>query len=355
MRTSYSRLMSYLQCGEFYRHRYIAGTPYEPIMEEALIQGVLTHAGLETILRGEETDREKILYQILEEWLKKDCRLEFDEQELEGIYSFSLILARLFYRASGRYRNEYEEAIRNKDGSVPKDLRNYPPASWVQIFRENPDWAEMRQNLDNWASSQQELFTRTSFSFIVGKCFDWVLHFRYPENFEETLLVEYEFSPLKEDRDLVPFGNVYFNGKIDWAYRTKEGELVICDHKTSSQPPQPQDVAHSPQLLIYSYAIWKLCGAWPEKVGIHHVPSGMYILQDVDKECALRVRDYLLDLQYAAEAGKFHRRLPTEYGTPCIKRDYKSQEVVKLCPFLEYCWPEYSAMLTGLSSLDGRL
>jgi hypothetical protein len=344
--------MSYLQCGEYYRHRYVVNTPYEPVLEEALLQGTFTHSGLEQILKGQEPDREVILYEILRGWLARDCRLQVEESEYEAIYGFGLVLAKLFYRASGRYRGEYEEPIRNKDGSIPKDLRNYPPASWSQIFKENPDWALMRLNLDNWASAQQELFTKVSFSFMVGKCFDWILHFRYPDDFEETLLVEYEFSPIGEDRDLVPFGSIYFNGKIDWAYRNKQGELVICDHKTNNQPPQPQDVAHSPQLLMYSYAVYRICGAWPELVCIHHVPSGQYCAQRVDKDCVWRVLDYLLEVHQSAEAGHYTKRLPTEYGSPCIKRDYRTQEVIKLCPFLEHCWPEYKQMLMGLSYLN---
>ena len=352
MRTSYSRLMAFLQCGEFYRHRYVLNTPHEQVLEEALLQGVLTHAGLEQILKHPQREREVILYEILPEWLRRDCRLDCTDEEVETIYSFALILARLFYRASARYRGEYEEPIRNKDGSIPKDLRNYPPASWVQVFKDNPEWAELRQNLDNWASSQQALFTRVSFSFLVGKCFDWILHFRYPEDFVETILVEYEFSPPERDEDLVPFGDGYFNGKIDWAYKNDRGELVVCDHKTSSNPPLPEDVVHSPQLLMYCYALHCLFGGWPERICIHHVPTGQFLVHPVDVAMVYRVRDYLWEIHQATQQQRFYRRLPTEYNSPCLRRDYRTQELVKTCPFLSYCWPEYAAKLATIPFLD---
>ena len=353
MRTSYSRLMTFLQCGEFYRHRYLLGTPYEQVLEEALLQGNLTHRGLEELLLHPERERQDILYEVLQDWLTKDCQLNCGSEEAEGIYEFGLILATFFYRASCRYQGEYGEAIRNKDGSVPKDLRNYPPASWAQIFKENRELAELRQSLDNWASSQQAVFSKCSFSFMVGKCFDWVLHFRYPDDFEETLMVEYEFSPMDRDERLVPFGSeLYLNGKIDWAYKNVAGELVVCDHKTSSHPPQPQDVAHSPQLLMYSYAIWQIYGRWPEKICIHHVPTGQFFMHPVEPETAMQVYKYLLELQKSVESGQFHRRLPTEYNSPCLRRDYRTQELVKVCPFLQHCWPTYAEKLETLSYLN---
>lgn len=354
-RTSYSRLQSYSSCGEYYRHHYIEKTPCVPVPEEALLAGTLTHAGLETILKEPTKDRLEVLASLLPEWLDKECHLPTDG--LDQIIEFGVGFSELLYKASARYRGEDGPSIRNKDGSVPQNLKNYPPASWTQALRERPALSNLRQSLDIWASSYEPAFANFSFAHMLANCFDWVLHFQLPEWYQETLAVEMEFSP-RSGGDEVPLPgheDVLFNGKIDWVFKTTQEEVVICDHKTGSSAPCIQDVKHSAQLALYTYALHHLYGMYAHKVCIHHVPSGQFIVADVDQEVVAAVKQHFGDLQAQIEKQNFTRKLPTEYGSPCLRRDYRSGVVVKTCPYLAHCWPLYADNLASQEYLDREL
>lgn len=350
MRLSYSRLLAYLQCGEYYRHYYVARTPVQFPLEEALVQGTLAHAGLELVLRQPERAREEVIAEVLGPWLIRDCQLDVTGVDVAALTEFALAFGRLIYRTSGRYRGEYGEPIRNRDGSVPRDLLNYPPSSWGQALRERPELCQLRLQWDNWAGQGQPLFKRVSFSYLVGRVVDWILHFRYPEDYDRTLLVEYEFSPEEENEDQVYVTeDCRLNGKIDWVYANRAGEIVVCDHKTSSQPPSQSDVAHSPQLVLYAYAVRQVFGVWPHHLAIHHVPTGRFLVMPLDVGVADQVLAYVQQAWGEIAKGVYRRRLPTEYATPCIKRDYRTGVVVNRCPYLAHCWPKYYELL----SLEG--
>lgn len=355
MRISYSRVASYLQCGEYYRHYYLLHTPAETPLDESLLQGVLTHAGLERVLLQPEQSRARVLAEVLPRWLVEDCRLPVADLDVAALWEFGVAFGKLLYRASSRYRGEYGEAIRNKDGSTPKDLRNYPPGSWGRALAEQGDLSQLRLHWDNWAAAAQPFFQSTSFSFLLGRCCDWVLHFRYPDEHRQTLLVEYEFSPPDSDEQQVYLaGDVALNGRIDWVFLRDDDRLVVCDHKTSSQPPAAADVFHSPQLAVYAFAVHRLFGVWPDLVAIHHVPSGTYHYQAVDPGVVEQVLDYVVAAYRQMEQGTFRRRLPTEYSTPCVRRDYRTGLVVKTCPYLAHCWPSYYQALQVEGGVDGR-
>jgi hypothetical protein len=123
--------------------------------------------------------------------------------------------------------------------------------------------------------------------------------------------------------------------------RSKDGSTIILDHKTSKKKPSSIDVLHHPQLNLYGYCYHEIYGIWPEVIGIHHLVSGECVLAELDREICSSIVEYYTDLQKKAMTPRYVRHMPTEYNSPCVKRDWRSETIEEICPYLDRCWPTY--------------
>jgi PD-(D/E)XK nuclease superfamily len=346
---SFSRLSCYCECPAKYNNRYVNKLPLSQPLESYFLKGTLAHRCIEEYLNGAEKD--DAIQVILPDWLLTNCLLplETDEQP-EGInpdelLTYALPVAKLLQRCSPGYVGT--DAIRNNDGTAPKDPLAYPPAAFKQELA-LLGLGHLKNQLDGLAAEICLPFRRFSLCETTALALSYVLGFQIPSYVEETIGVEYDLSQTPvlyqaaNERD----PDTYWNGQIDWIFQTKKGEIVICDHKTEKKKPSGLDVTFHSQLNIYAYLYYEQTGKMPDFLGINHLPSNCLVLARVNLDVVYQNYKHWesVKARIASDRAKdnFVRRLPTEYNSPCAKRDWKSGELSSVCPYITNCWPKYS-------------
>jgi RecB family exonuclease len=336
--TSFSRLEAYQKCSEFYRLKYVDKLPTAQQFYEVMEVGSMTHEVLEQVLdpKSEYTpsQTEEVFALLLPIWIDK-YSLELD---VVKVYKIIKAVGLLLYQASGRYQGT--DPIRNNDGSVPSNVLTYPPKSWTQAVKDS-GISQARLELDNVAGNQNNIFKHTSFSYFLGKVFSYVTDFRLPSWYGETLAVELPVSTTDKNQVKLPDKELSFNAYIDLVFRSKDGKLIIADHKTSAAKPTPESVIHHPQLNLYGVLYRELYGEAPFAIAIHHVKSGEFILAQFDEGIARETMQHLLKIIDLTEKEAFVKKHPGDFNTPCFKKDYRSGVITEVCPYLEKCWQTY--------------
>lgn len=349
MLTSFSRLELFLCCPQKYKLRYIDGTPHKKEINEHLMLGTLVHGVLEEILDPEtslEAGEAFALY--LGTWMN-EVGLPADLQQ--DLLDFAPDYARLLQRASPEYFAA--DSIRNKDGSPPRDLQNFPPGSWTAALRAQK-LSTKKMDIDNAGSTACALFRDISLAHLVGTAFYMSVHFVLPEWFAETLAVEKGISdPGRGKKNATLKDPVLFPGSetlhlqayLDWVVKTTDGRIAIIDHKTSKKAPTEAEVVHHPQLNLYAWLWYKFTGRFPELIGIHHLASHSFVMVNLETEALQGVLRNTMEVQSAIDSGIFPKRYPGAYNSPCLSRDYRSGEVKEVCSFVSLCWPSFAASL----------
>lgn len=340
--TSISRLDVYAQCSERYRLKYVAKVPTEETTERALVLGSAVHNIFELFLTNEEDYTIKDCYNFEVKTLAS--QLKIDMIDINLMEYVGTELGELLFRASSRYHNK-EKQIRNKDGSVPQDVINFPPASWTAALRQHPDINDFRLMLDNQAANCNPFFVQESCSYLLGQIYSWVKGFKL-WSWAELVGVEMPLSTT--DLNRVNFPNsetLALNGFIDLVVDMPGRGIVLIDHKTQKAKPLPIDVQHHMQLNLYAYAYEKVYGRKVMGIGIHHVPSGEVVLAEVDPEIQTNVINHLVGIQTKIDQEVWQKCYPLDFNAPCMRRDYKTKEVKSVCPYFGRCWPTYANFL----------
>lgn len=340
MHTSFTRLTTYQSCPRKYRYRYIDKLAAPPTYERHFLKGRLVHAMLELRLNPENPlPIEDILVATIPPWIRS-CGLDLDLESQEELLNVCLHLAHYLYRASSRAR---KDPIRNNDGSVPKDLLSYPPRAFTSALEE----ANLLEPIHYWntrIAHLQPQLTAHNFVFLLAECLDLAIHYQLPGIFSRTIAVEYEISPVGKQGPVVFFpGSDYllFNARIDWIFEDHQGNLYLVDHKTSREPYTPEMVAQHPQLLTYAYLYHKITDRWPDYIAINDLPSGQLVYTQIYPQHLLNTIEYLKEIQSAIEKNEFPRRHPQDFNSPCVTFNYRSKNVMSICPYLNHCWPEF--------------
>jgi hypothetical protein len=345
--TSYSQLGDYKKCPRLYQHKHVEGLSFEERKERHFLLGTLVHRTLELFVGEPDLyDKENAFYLSFQEFLLGEAGFELDQPEefLEVARKYSELLTRASARDIGPNR------IRNRDGSVPKNLSKYPPSSWTTAVSKSGIRGKLSQ-WDNLAALEgDEIFSRESFCLLIAEAMSLIESVSVPDLLERNLASELGVSLKTDDGD---FHNpVFFPGSkelllkcyIDNVSMDAHGRVWIIDYKTSKQKPEPHDVMHMPQLLLYSYAYQQLENLWPSIVAIWHLPTAQIVAAPLDKDVLWQVLAEVQDTQQKIDSGIFPRCNPTDYGSPCVRRDYVTQEVFS-CPYLGRCWPRYAEAL----------
>jgi hypothetical protein len=337
-----------MQCGELYNNKYVRKEKALEVFNEAFVIGRYVHSVLEMVLdpKTEVTNSQEAFVLILPQLIKEYGLEEISEDDILKVASE---LGELLYKASSRYCGK--DAIRNKDGSVPNNVKEYPPQAWTSALK-NCGVSSNRYALDNMAASCNGVFTEVSLSYLVADIYSYVVNFKSPD-WAETIAVEVGFSTDNTNRVLFPGAKeLSVNGYIDWIIKIKENDaLIILDHKTESTKPLAHDVMHHAQLNIYAKIYAEHYGKLPDGIGIHHVPSGEIVLAEVDPTVQNQIVEYFQLIQHSIEAGLFTKRHPKDFNSPCAKFDYKSGKLKSICPYLHKCWPTYVECLTAAGEL----
>jgi hypothetical protein len=347
---SYSRLSTFTECPAKFYHRYVNKPEglYVPL-EDYFLKGTLAHNCVEEFLKtgGAKDD---ILEMLIPEWLVESCgfsteSIHMNTKDLDGLQfidvdsltKYAKVYGYLLHRASSVYKGT--DAIRNADGSVPKDPAKFPPKR-MSAEIERHGLYEIKMALDNLASLINPEFRRISLCNTAGLAAACFYNFYIPDWVEEITGIEYTSEKKiswDTDKEWAWF--------VDFSYKTKDGHTVISDHKTGKDTPSGLDVAFHSQLNMYAYLWTEDTGKPPDYIAINHLPSGEVVVAAVDLKVVYDTFTHFQDIQKAInlahENNCWPTKMPTEYGTPCIKRDWKSKQVTSVCPYLQLCHPRY--------------
>lgn len=350
--TSYSRLTSYPKCPTKYNYTYenkILDNLIETV-EESLITGTLAHSLLEDYLNSEERGdvaKDKCVDKVVTKWLQESCKLVPREEngfilaeiDLNSIKHYIKEIGRLYRRGGRGY--EGEDAIRNGDNSVPKDMIKHPPAALKKEIS-NRGLYNIGLDINNSATELNTQFRRITLTDILGKAAFYFYSFSVPEWVKRTIGVELRFDNYK-----VEWKNKIWLGGIDWVFETNGGAVVICDHKTEKEKTSGIDVLYHPQLNLYVNLYQSIFNRTPDYIAINHLPSSELVVAEVDLSIVNSVVKGLGNLedeiQNSIRTNRWRRPLaPFEYNSPCITRDWQTKNLSRVCKFFKHCWPDYA-------------
>jgi hypothetical protein len=338
---SFSGLESFVNCRRFFEEKYINKTPYEYTIEYSLIVGSWAHELIEEKIRTNNTvNLEEELLIKVSDWLN-NLRIQITQVEVEDIVKCVKELASLLYRASVLCIDR-ELSLRNKDNSVLKDPINYPSSSFLKALK-GCEYYKFKSMIDMEASRQLNEFIDISLTWALADAYNLADSFKIPEWAYKTIGIELGFGTDKDTACYLDDSGISLLGFIDWVVELDDGNIVIIDHKTSklTSKPTPLDVLYHPQLNLYASVFEKLTGRAVKYIGINHLRTGDIIIAEVDNHVKICNYEHILELFKESQNGKYIRRRPTDYMSPCIKKDIKSGRVINTCPYLNKCWPSY--------------
>jgi len=344
---SFSALESYKSCAQFYSYRYIENIKHEQPLEKALLVGSWTHTMIEDKLNNDsDLDLVEESFKVhIPEWLDT-CGIKLNLEQVEKLIELSIELSHLLYRASA-FCNDGTK-IRNSNGTVLKSPIDFPSSSLKNELVKLPCY-RFKAQLDQVACQQNEVFLHISFTWLFAEALFNASVFSFPKWAEKTIHTEFEFGTSEET--IVPIGGVNSNtsllGYIDWIVKMNDGRIAIIDHKTSSKCPTNEEVLFHPQLNLYAYAYKVLFGSLPSVIGINHIKTGNIILAEVKSSIVNETVEYYSLLYNEAQKNVGVKKHPNDYQSPCVKRDYNSNKVISICPYLEKCWGMYKNIITS--------
>jgi hypothetical protein len=353
--TSYTRLSSFPKCPTRFYYQYIKklSEGLIEVLDESLLVGKLVHSCIELELSG--LTKEEALRTAIPLWLDQDCSLSTttwqDSEELfepeylslptEPIIKYATAAGKIYRRCAANY-NELDQ-IRNGDGSVPKDPINYPPTPVKKALGE---LYTVAQDINNLATQINPQFVYLNLATILGRAAFYFENFLIPPWVAETIGVELRF----DDLGLKSKHQKTWTGGIDWIFRTTDGALVICDHKTEKECKEGIDVLHHPQLNLYVHLYYEYSQQLADLIAIYHLPSSTIVLAEVDPNIVRQSVEALGliedEIAYAISENKWRKPLsPSDFGSPCMRRDWKTKNLASVCKFFRHCWPDYTSQI----------
>lgn len=363
---SFTKMSKYARCAKSYEHHYVRKL-YRKESSEALVIGSMVHQALEAYFLGEANHPLESLDKAWEEWFTTGG-LDGMQQQLLGLRQD---VSYLFWRASAACTDP-DLWIRNANGTIPK------PGGLLMNSKYKSEYAKLSiddrkayidmtvGNLGVWDPSLSlvDVYTTT---------YNIIENFQDIPGLNAVMCVEFPLSKQKVDADnkklfldengavtttdtgnpsvtnpvILPRTGQYFTGSIDLIAEIN-GEIAIIDHKTSQgDAPDVVSVMYHDQLLMYAWAYHQRFGTKPYYVGIHHVRSGQTVLAPVDwtlvEDAIARFEDAIL----AAATGVFTRKSPFEYQSPCLGGAKSITEARRVCAYLDQCYPQLAAILSG--------
>lgn len=339
---SFSGLESYKTCPQLFSYKYIEKLAYEQPLQKALLVGSWTHKMVEGILINPETTAEDHFKTNINNWCI-ECKVDLEYDQLESLIDLSINLKELLYRASSFCNDDTK--IRNSNGTVLKSPVDYPSTSFKTELAKLPCYRYKAQ-LDQVACQKNEAFLDMSFSWLFAEALYNASMFKFPSWAEKTLFTELAFGTTEHNQVPLSEGSKGgLLGYIDWIVKMKDGRVAIIDHKTSTKCPTNEEVLFHPQLNLYAYAYKMLYGNHPDIIGINHIKSGRVILAEVMLNVVYETVEYYSSIYDLSQKGEIYKKHPNDYQSPCVKRDYNSDKIINVCPYLDKCWETYSKVI----------
>ena len=342
---SFSGLETYSNCPKYFEEKYINKTPYEKSLESSLLIGSWTHELVEEIIKtnGDISPRDNLEDKLFT-WLSS-VGVTINQVDPENIINCIVELGDILSRASVHCRDP-KLTIRNKDNSVLKDPINYPSSSFLSALKK-AEFYKFKSQIDLEASQQVSEFLDISLTWVLADAYSIASNFKIPDWAYKTVGLELGFGVNEETAFYFNNSNVSLLGFIDWVVELDDGSTIIIDHKTSklSSKPNPLEVLYHPQLNLYAYVYEQVTGKKVNYIGINHLRSGDIIIAEVDNIVRINNYEHIVEIFTESQQGPYIRRRPTDYMSPCIKKDFKSGKILSTCSYLNKCWPSYHESL----------
>lgn len=337
---SFSAIESFLKCPAYYHNKYIKKVEYETEIEPYFLLGGWAHEIIEEVIKNQR-DPVEILESSLEKWVA-DLELDYASHDLELLVQIVKELEELLYRASSRCKDKSRQ-IRNKDGGLMKDPVKYPSSAFKSALRDIDSY-KYKSMLDNQAAMRNPKFREFSIVWTIAEGYFLGKSFRVPKWAVETVGVEIGIGISEETKIEIDEG-VSLLGYIDWVVCLEGDRLAIIDHKTSKTKPSPNDIIWNPQLNLYAYAYEKVYGRKVDIIGINSLRCGEVVAAQLNQTVMTEIVEHFKELYRQSQSDTVIKRRPTDYQSPCVKREYTTGNISTVCPFLSNCWGTYSSML----------
>lgn len=338
---SFSGLETYSSCSKCFEEKYINKTPYNKSLDYSLLVGSWTHELVEEVIKTNgELDLKETFGDRLPDWLGS-IGVVLKEVALEDVINCVEELAGILYRTSVHCKDP-KLTIRNKDNSVLKDPINYPSSSFQSALKK-AEFYRFKSQLDYEASEQVSEFLEISLTWALADAYNLAKCFTIPDWVYKTVGLELGFGVNEDTAFYFKDSDVSLLGFIDWVVELDDGSTLIIDHKTSklSSKPSPLDVLYHPQLNLYAYVYEQVTGKKVNYIGINHLRSGDIIVAEVDNLVKICNYEHIVEIFTESQQGPYLRKRPTDYMSPCMKKDYKSGRILSTCSYLNKCWPSY--------------
>lgn len=332
---SISSLKTYEKCPQQFRRKYLDKESGITLPKDYFLLGRLTHKILEFSLSQDLSILDSFSL-ALPTWLDEEGFI-YTQDIYELIFYYGESFGKLLHRASPKYLQD--DKLRKKDGSLLADPLNYPSRELRKEY-ENEDLDVTKHDIDLFFSQKYTFYELLSVADSVALSLSYALNFEKPDWISQTLSLELDLS--LEEKIGTSFW--HYIGYADWVARISLPDtqgIAILDFKTSKSCPTPEDVIWDAQLNFYALFYYLKFDEFPKFIGLYHLPSGRIVPVEVEENILHQVINHYGNIADLIKQEIFPKRFPTEYGSPCCTRDWKTKAVKDVCPFLETCWKDY--------------
>lgn len=355
---SVSRLKTLNSCGEYYRLKYVELVKIASF-SEATLMGSLCHDALEEYY-GE--NQEESLIKLFERTALNTLKetgvvphIFINSEEFRQVYNALLNLSKsylsLYQRSHADYVGNFP--IRKKDGGIA--LAPTSTKDW-KVAEENLGLIQKRIEIDTYFQSINKDLVDISVSKSFSEAYSILFSYKTPAEIISTVAVELPISDYKNEiiYNPVPMPSnlggedqVLLNGYVDWIgyvnYKGKE-KLAIVDYKSSKEELTPDKVQYNVQLYSYVYAYEYLTGETVDLIGIHNLRAGSLVLTPIDRNKMGIVLEALFTNHLLIKHKIFQKQIPDTSYAKCMNM------YGKICPYLEFCYPDIYESNTGLKA-----
>lgn len=338
---SVSRLKSYDTCSQLYKNKYIDKIKVIEGSYYTLL-GSLVHKVLEDYYSNKQSlSPIQLLSLNILDYLK-NLGVTPSPQLANYILEYTQSLQELYLKSKEDYIGN--DSIRKADGSIA--LVPEKTTGWKRQYQ-SLGLDSLKQNI---LLLSQDFDTRTpnkDISDVFSEAYNLLLNYKHPSIIHSVDHIEFPLSHLNINSMeiinpvLMPsiYGGdsgIYLNGYIDLIGKDASGNVIILDHKTSSEEFKSELIPYNVQLLSYAWAYESLTNTPVSFIGINNIRAGSLAISPTPPP---DVRDNLLKTLFnkhiLIKHKVFSRHLP-ESNSPCLKM-YGSP-----CPYLSTCWPSLS-------------
>ena len=270
--------------------------------------------------------------------LKEKGLLDDNDDLQDMLLNYSKSVGQLYFKASNSYSGS--DKIRTKSGDIAS--APHMTSSW-KTQASNLGLDTKRSTIDMYLRQRLEGIYGDvgymSICDIFGEACSLIKTYKHPTFLSKIIDIEFPISDRQEDKLINPvkmpseYGGdqgIYFNGYIDMVGVTKEGKVVLVDHKSSKLPFKEDDIRYNVQLTTYAWAFEELTGMKVDYLAIYNLRDSEFKYTRVPSN-KWEIINTVFRYHYSIKQETFYKESPEPYS-PCLN------SYGRPCPYLSLCW-----------------